>query len=189
MNDTVNSQIEAMLAESDKATGIKATGIEPPRGFMTLDAGVLDMQEEHEIRSEDIKLNHIEFVFPDGMNKVDIFKECRAITKTDDFDAMYDYTMESLVGKPVHINIKQLDGTKREIAAIQIVDKGQNLRGYDIIDEYPVIITWLVEFVAATLSKKYPPLGIGVSQAQVAQGKTATKSKKAQKGMVLPKVQ
>ena len=182
----VDEQIRKMLAESDKSVGIAATGAQPQRGFLTLDATELDMQEEHEIRREDIKLNHIEFVFPDGMNKVDIFKECRAITRTDDFDTMYEYTMEALVGKPVHINMKQLDGTKTELVAIQIVDKGQNLRGYDIIDEYPVIITWLVEFVAATLSKKYPPLGTGVSQAQVAQ--VQTRATKPKKGVALPKM-
>ena len=31
-----------------------------------------------------------------------------------------------------------------------------NLRSIDIIDEYPIIINWLVEFIAGYLGKKYP---------------------------------
>ena len=31
-----------------------------------------------------------------------------------------------------------------------------NLRSVDVIDEYPVLVNWLVEFVSGMLSKKYP---------------------------------
>ena len=31
-----------------------------------------------------------------------------------------------------------------------------NLRGVDFIDEYPVVVNWLVEFIAGELAKKFP---------------------------------
>jgi hypothetical protein len=133
-----------------------AVGVAPPRAFLALDASVLDQEEAHAIVREDIKLNKVEFIFPDGLNKVDIIEECRALTRLDDFDTMFDLTMQMLVGKPVTINIKSLDGSKEELCAFQVVDRFMDLRGIDAIDEYPWLVTWLTEFMAAHISKKYP---------------------------------
>jgi len=133
----------------------EAVGVTPPRSFI-LDASVLDMAETYRIVREDIKQNRIEYVFPEGLNKIDLFEECRALTKLDDFDTMYDYTMQKLEGKPVTINIKNYDGSKSELCSFQVVDRYQNLRGIDVIDEYPVVIVWLTEFIGADLLKKYP---------------------------------
>jgi hypothetical protein len=134
---------------------VNAVGVAPPRSFI-LDASVLDYQEEHRITRDDVKLNRVEFVFPDGLNSVDLFEECRAINKTDDFDTMYDLTMQMLEGKPVIINIKNFDGSKTELCSFQVVDRYQNLRGVDAIDSYPCLVTWLTEFIGAHLLKKYP---------------------------------
>jgi hypothetical protein len=136
----------------------QAVGVTPPRSFI-LDASVLDMAETHRIVAEDIKQNRIVYKFPAGLNKLDLFEECRILTKLDDFDAMYDYTMRKLEGKPVGIYIKNYDDTQTELCSFQVVDMYQNLHGIDAIDEHPIIVTWLTEFLGADLLKKYPVPG------------------------------
>jgi hypothetical protein len=143
-----------------------AVGVTPPRGFLALDASVLDHAETHKIVREDIKQNRIEYIFPDGFNRVDLLEECRALTMLDDFDTMYDLTMQMLVGKPVTINIKNIDGSKTELCSFQVVDRYQNLRGVEAIDEYPWLVTWLTEFIGAQLSKKYPTPTRSLPQSQ-----------------------
>jgi hypothetical protein len=146
----------------------KAVGVTPPRAFLALDASVLDHVETHEIIRDDIKQNRIEYIFPAGFNQVDLIEECRALTMLDDFDTMYDFTMQMLVGKPVVINIKNFDGSKTELCSFQVVDRYQNLRGVEAIDEYPWLVTWLTEFIGAYISKKYPLPGRSPSQPQAA---------------------
>jgi hypothetical protein len=133
----------------------EAVGVTPPRSFI-LDASVLDMAETHRIVAEDIKQNRIAFKFPEGMNKLDLFEECRILARLDDFDAMYDYAMRKLEGKPVGIFIKNYDGSVSELCSFQVTDIYQNLHGIDAIDEYPIIVTWLTGFLGADLLKKYP---------------------------------
>jgi hypothetical protein len=134
----------------------QAVGVTPPRAFLALDASVLDHAETHKIVREDIKQNRVEYIFPDGLNQVDLLEECRALTMLDDFDTMYDLTMQMLAGKPVTINIKTLDGSKTELCSFQVVDRYQNLRGVEAVNEYPYLVTWLTEFIGAYISKKYP---------------------------------
>jgi hypothetical protein len=136
----------------------QAVGVTPPRSFI-LDASVLDMAEAHRLTAEDIKHNRIIYKFPAGLNKLDLFEECRILTKLDDFDAMYDYTMRKLEGKSVEIFIKNYDGTQSELCSFQVVDIYQNLHGIDAIDEHPIIVTWLTEFLGADLLKKFPMPG------------------------------
>jgi hypothetical protein len=153
----------------------KAVGVAPPRSFI-LDSTVLDMAETHRIVAEDIKQNRITFKFPAGLNKLDLFEECRILTSIDDFDAMYDYAMRKMEGKPVEIFIKNYDGSQSELCSFQVTDIYQNLRGIDAIDEYPVIVTWLTEFLGADLLKKYPlPGEHQLPQPQAAEKETARK--------------
>jgi len=128
---------------------------EIPKSFI-LDASVFDMQETYEIMKEDIKQNRIEFQFVEGLNQVDLIEECRALTQLDDFDIMYDLTMQMLEGKPLLILIKNFDGSKTVLANFQITDRYMNLRGQEAIDRYPVLVTWLTEFIGAHISKKFP---------------------------------
>jgi hypothetical protein len=146
-----------------------AVGVAPPRAFLALDASVLDHAETHKIIRDDIKQNRVEYIFPDGLNQVDLIEECRALTMLDDFDTMYDLTMQMLAGKPVTVNIKNLDGSKTELCSFQVVDRYQNLRGVEAVDEYPCLVTWLTEFMGAHISKKYPLLGRNLSQPQAAE--------------------
>jgi hypothetical protein len=89
-----------------------------------------------------------------------LIEECRAInaldvSDPDNFDLMYDMTIQMLVGKPVFVYYIE-DKKKEEIAHFVITDRYMNLRSIEIIDEYPVLVNWLVEFVAGMLGKKFP---------------------------------
>jgi hypothetical protein len=137
----------------------EAVGVTPPRAFLALDASVLDQAETHRIIRDDVKQNRVEYIFPDGFNQVDLLEECRALTMLDDFDTLYDLTMQMLAGKPVTINIKNLDGSKTELCRFQVVDRYQNLRGVAAINEYPYLVTWMTEFIGAYISKKFPVPG------------------------------
>jgi hypothetical protein len=154
-----------------------AVGVTPPHSFV-LDASVLEQQETHKIVREDIKVNRVEYVFPEGLNQVDLFEECRALNKIEDFDTMYDLTMQMLEGKTVTINIKNLDGSKTELCCFHVVDRYQNLRGVDAINDYPFLVTWLTEFIGAHISKKYPLPGTRPSLRQAAERQGGRKTKR-----------
>lgn len=125
-----------------------------------LDSSILENQEAEEIIKVDVQKNKIRFEFPNGFETLRLIEECRAInaldiSNPDNFDLMYDITMQMLVGKPVFIYF--VDGTKKEeIAKFVVTNRYMNLRGIGIIDEYPILVNWLVEFVAGYLGKKYP---------------------------------
>jgi hypothetical protein len=159
----------------------KAVGVTPPRAFLALDASVLDHVETHKIIRDDIKQNRIEYIFPDGLNQVDLLEECRALTMLDDFDTMYDLTMQMLVGKPVVINIKNIDGSKTELCSFQVVDRYQNLRGVEAIDKYPCLVTWLTEFIGVHILKKSPLPGKNPSQSQAAEKQSGKKTRSTRK--------
>jgi hypothetical protein len=139
-------------------------GIKKPRRFI-VDASVLSDLDEHKTLQENIKQYRIEYEFPDGLNQLSLFEECRALTLVDDFEAMYDVTMQLLTGKSIVIRMKQPSGVKTELGAFQVTDRCQNLRAIPIIDEYPCLIIWLTEFIGAVLLKKYPPLSADVPPA------------------------
>jgi len=131
-----------------------------------IDASVLDMQETFGIIREDVRQNRVEYIFPDGLTQVDLIEECRALTQLDDFDTIYDLTMQMLDKKSVIINIKNLDGSKTELCSFHVVDRYMNLRGVEAINEFPCLVTWLTEFVAAYISKKFPRPGKSQPRAQ-----------------------
>jgi hypothetical protein len=136
----------------------EATGAKKPRSFL-LDSSVLLHKEEMKIIREDIKQNNILFYFPEGFNQLDLVEECRAIQNPDDFDLMFDITMQMLVGKSVVILCKNRRGERIKQLEFQVTDQYQNLRGYDFIDTYPTVILWLVEDIGAYLLKKFPMPG------------------------------
>ena len=130
-------------------------GLKKPRRFV-LDSSVLDDLEDAKLVWEHVKQHCIEYEFPDGVNTLKLDEECRALTLLDDFDAMYDVTMQMLAGRSVVIRMKHLNGAKTEICAFQVTDRFQNLRVFPAIDEYPCLILWLAEYMGAVLLKKYP---------------------------------
>lgn len=125
-----------------------------------LDASVLKDKEIDLIGRIKIQRENIAFSFPDGFAQLRLIEECRAlnaldVSDPDNFDLMYDITMQMLVGKPVFIYFVDTKG-QHLLDKFLVTNRYMNLRGIDIIDEYPVLVNWLVEFMAGYLGKKYP---------------------------------
>lgn len=113
------------------------------------------------LKRKQIQRNNIEFVFPDGFTQLRLIEECRALNALDvevpeNFDLMYDITMQMLTGKSVIVNFVERDLSRVEIGKFHVTDRYMNLRGAELIDEYPILVNWLVEFIAGYLGKKYP---------------------------------
>lgn len=126
-----------------------------------LSADVVANKKVEEAYRCDVEYNCIEFNFPDGFTQLKLIEECRALnaldtSDPDNFDLMFDITMQMLVGKVVAINFNNGINKQKEIARFVVTDRYMNLRGVPIIDEYPVLVNWLVEWVAGYLGKKYP---------------------------------
>lgn len=126
-----------------------------------LDSSVLRENNIEDIIRYNIQQNNILFEFPDGFTQLRLIEECRAlncldVSNADNFDMIYDITMQMITGKVVIIYFVDDREVKHEIGKFVATDRYMNLRGVDIIDEYPIIVNWLVEFVAGYLGKKYP---------------------------------
>lgn len=126
-----------------------------------LDASVLRNNEIEDVVRFNIQHNNIRFEFPEGFTQLRLIEECRAlncldIEDPDNFDMIYDITMQMLVGKSVFIYFIDEKEVKHEIERFVVTDRYMNLRGIALIDEYPILVNWLVEFVAGYLGKKYP---------------------------------
>lgn len=126
-----------------------------------LDASSVASIEEDTVRKIGIQRNCIEFFFPEGFTQLRLIEECRAlnaldVSDPDNFDLLYDITMQMLVGKTVIVNFIDKDLSRKVIGKFHVTDRYMNLRSADIIDEYPVLVNWLVEFIAGYLGKKYP---------------------------------
>ena len=125
-----------------------------------LDASILKGRQQDEIERIDVQQNKIRFEFPNGFEDLRLIEECRAInaldvSDPDNFDLMYDITMQMLVGKSVFIYFT--DGRiKKEVARFVVTNRYMDLRGVAFICEYPIVVNWLVEFIAGYLGKKYP---------------------------------
>lgn len=126
-----------------------------------LDSSVLRNNEMEEIIKYNIQQNNILFEFPEGFTQLRLIEECRAlncldVTDADNFDLMYDITMQMLVGKSVFIYFIDDKEDKHEVSKFVVTDRYMNLRGVEFIDEYPIVVNWLVEFIASYLGKKFP---------------------------------
>lgn len=126
-----------------------------------LDASVLDNKEESNIIKQYIKQNNLIFEFPEGFTELRLIEECRALnaldlSNPDNFDLMYDITMQMLAEKPVGIFYKDEKGNKVEVCKFVVTNRYMDLRGILFINEYPIVVNWLVEFIAGFLSKKLP---------------------------------
>jgi len=148
-----------------------------------IDATILDMQDVYDTLKEDVKLNRIQFLFPQGLNQVDLLEECRALNNLDDFDIMYDLTMQMLEGKPLTILILNDDGSKTVLANFQVTDKYMNLRGEEAINRWPILVNWLTEFIGAMLSKRFPIPGRNQPQAQESEKTSGSKTETLQAAM------
>ena len=125
-----------------------------------LDASVLKHRETEEAEKLDVQIHKIKFEFPNGFADLRLIEECRALNALDvsvpeNFDLIYDITMQMLNGKPVFIYYED-NGTKHEVASFVVTNRYMDLRGVPFIYSYPVVVNWLVEFMAGYLGKKYP---------------------------------
>lgn len=126
-----------------------------------LDASILRNKRVEEAIRYNVQQNSIRFEFPEGFTQLRLIEECRALNaldleNPDNFDLMYDITMQMLVGKVVFIYFIDDEADKHEIARFVVTDRYMNLRSIDIIDTYPCLVNWLVEFIAGYLGKKFP---------------------------------
>lgn len=125
-----------------------------------LDASILKNREAEEADKIVVQQNRIRFEFPNGFTDIRLIEECRAInaldvSDPDNFDLMYDITMQMLNGKVVFIYYVE-DGRKTEVASFVVTSRYMDLRGVPFICAYPIVVNWLVEFIAGYLGKKYP---------------------------------
>jgi hypothetical protein len=126
---------------------------------IVLDASVLDGKESDELVREEIKLTNIIFEFPYVLTDVDLRETCRALCDLENFDVLYDYTMQALSGKTLKVWMRGMDGAKYLLDEVHIVDKYQDLRIVDCFAEWPWLVNWLVEFMGAYLGKQFPMPG------------------------------
>ena len=125
-----------------------------------LDASILKGRQQDEIAKIDVQQHKIRFEFPNGFTEIRLIEECRAINALnvedpDNFDLIYDITMQMLVGKPVFIYFMD-NGKKVEVARFVVTNRYMDLRGVSFISAYPIVVNWLVEFISGYLGKKYP---------------------------------
>lgn len=126
-----------------------------------LDASALQKRGADELMKLEIRQSAISFAFPDGFTKLRLIEECRAlnaldVSDPDNFDLMYDIMMQMLTGKTLVIRFRDAKGDVHDITQFLVTDRYMDLRFDPIIDSYPVLVNWLVEYVAALLGKKFP---------------------------------
>ena len=149
-------------------------------GSVFLNASCIADTEVDFLQKKQLQRNKIEFEFPEGFTQLRLIEECRAlnaldVSEPDNFDLMYDITMQMLVGKTVLVHFVNDDLSRTEIGKFHVTDRYMNLRSADIIDSYPVLVNWLVEFVAGYLGKKYPR-SLGEVQAKMSEKKELMKN-------------
>lgn len=133
-----------------------ATGIEKPRSFI-VDSSVLQNQEEFDAIKEEIKQHRVIFEFPDGVNDIDLLDRCRMLCATDDFDMCYETVISMLAGKPVRIALRSYDNkTVEPFAEFMVVNEEMDLKSIPALNDYPIIVNWMVEFIVGLELKKFP---------------------------------
>ena len=126
-----------------------------------LNASNIADKDVENIRRYKVQQNNIEFYFPDGFAELRLIEECRALNALDvedpdNFDLLYDITMQMLTGKVVLVYYIDENTQRNLIGKFCVTNRYMNLRSADIIDAYPILVNWLVEFISGYLGKKYP---------------------------------
>lgn len=124
-----------------------------------LDYSVKDNYEFHTFVKEDIQKNKIRFEFPEGFAKIPIIEECRAVSEygnPEQFDLLYDIVMQLLVGKPVRILMQTDSGKYAVFSQFIVTNRYMDLRGVPELNDFPIIVMWMVDVIVCSLSKKYP---------------------------------
>lgn len=156
----------------------QVTGASKPRSFI-VDSSVLQNQEEYDAIKEEIKEHRVIFEFPGGVNDIDLLTRCRMLCSTDNFDLCYETVLEMLEGKPVKISLRNYDNkTTTLFAEFQVVNKDMDLKSVPVLNEYPIIVNWMVEFIVGLELKKFPLPLRSSSESQVKAEKKSKRQKK-----------
>ena len=156
----------------------QVTGTPKPRSFI-VDSSVLQHQEEYDAIKEEIKEHRVIFEFPGGVNDIDLLTRCRMLCSTDNFDLCYETVLEMLEGKPVKISLRNYDNkTTTLFAEFQVVNKDMDLKSVPVLNEYPIIVNWMVEFIVGLELKKFPLPLRSSSESQVKAEKKSKRQKK-----------
>ena len=156
----------------------QVTGAPKPRSFI-VDSSVLQHQEEYDAIKEEIKEHRVIFEFPGGVNDIDLLTRCRMLCSTDNFDLCYETVLEMLEGKPVKISLRNYDNkTTTLFAEFQVVNKDMDLKSVPVLNEYPIIVNWMVEFIVGLELKKFPLPLRSSSESQVKAEKKSKRQKK-----------
>jgi hypothetical protein len=156
----------------------QVTGVPKPRSFI-VDSSVLQHQEEYDAIKEEIKEHRVIFEFPGGVNDIDLLTRCRMLCSTDNFDLCYETVLEMLEGKPVKISLRNYDNkTTTLFAEFQVVNKDMDLKSVPVLNEYPIIVNWMVEFIVGLELKKFPLPLRSSSESQVKAEKKSKRQKK-----------
>ena len=157
----------------------QVTGTPKPRSFI-VDSSVLQNQEEFDAVKEEIKQNRVIFEFPGGINDIDLLDRCRMLCSTDNFDVCYETVIAMLEGKPVKVSLRNYDNISTSLfAEFQIVNKEMDLKSISALNDYPIIVNWLVEFVVGLELKKFPlPLLSSMVKAEEKEAKPKRKKQK-----------
>lgn len=156
----------------------QVTGAPKPRSFI-VDSSVLQNQEEYDAIKEEIKEHRVIFEFPGGVNDIDLLTRCRMLCSTDNFDLCYETVLEMLEGKPVKISLRNYDNkTTTLFAEFQVVNKDMDLKSVPVLNEYPIIVNWMVEFIVGLELKKFPLPLRSSSESQVKAEKKSKRQKK-----------
>jgi hypothetical protein len=137
-------------------TAIHPYGPEKPKSFLVLTAETLEDKDLHADLRSLIKQNFIKFEVEGGFAPVPVLEECRAMCDLENFEVMYDLTMQYLTQRKLIVKLIDQDRSERLLGSCFVLDKHFDLRTIECIAEYPVIVNWLTEFVAGWLGKKYP---------------------------------
>ena len=156
----------------------QVTGAPKPRSFI-VDSSVLQHQEEYDAIKEEIKEHRVIFEFPGGVNDIDLLTRCRMLCSTDNFDLCYETVLEMLEGKPVKISLRNYDNkTTTLFTEFQVVNKDMDLKSVPVLNEYPIIVNWMVEFIVGLELKKFPLPLRSSSESQVKAEKKSKRQKK-----------
>jgi len=162
----------------------QSTGADKPRSFI-VDSSVLQNQEDFDIIKDEIKHHRVIFEFPDGVNDIDLLDRCRMLCATDDFEICYETVLAMLEGKPVRVSLRNYDNVTTSLfAEFQVVNKEMDLKSIPALNDYPIVVNWLVEFIVGLELKKFPlpmPTSTISEKTDAEAGKKETKKKRTSK--------